>query len=88
MATTVCAVAEVFEGMTKKPEGPRVEMVPNQDGFGALTPSWVNFKYDVKDGKKNRRIGELAKAEFQNYPLETLFDAKRILGKQYDDPAI
>lgn len=59
--------------------GDRVEIIPNDLG-NRTTPSWVAFN------QNERLIGESAKQQATLNPLNTLYDIKRIIGRQYNDP--
>ncbi|KAG9079314.1 ATPase with role in protein import into the ER [Ceratobasidium sp. UAMH 11750] len=56
--------------------GRRLEIITNNQG-NCITP-WVQFG--------NEEIGDTAKAAFQTSPSQTIFDAKRLIGRKYDDP--
>lgn len=56
----------------------KIEIVPNDQG-GRTTPSWVAF---TKDGSY---VGDAAKNQVAMNPENTIFDAKRILGRRYDE---
>ncbi|CAE6474204.1 unnamed protein product [Rhizoctonia solani] len=58
--------------------GGRVEIIANDQG-NRITPSWVQFADD------ERLIGDAAKAAFHTSPAQTVFDAKRLIGRKYDD---
>ncbi|PBK93199.1 heat shock protein 70 [Armillaria gallica] len=62
-------------------QGDRVEIIANDQGH-RITPSWVSFK----DGE--RLIGESAKHAFHSNPHNTVFDAKRLIGRRVDDPDV
>ncbi|KAK0239549.1 heat shock protein 70 [Armillaria nabsnona] len=62
-------------------QGDRVEIIANDQGH-RITPSWVSFK----DGE--RLIGESAKHAFHSNPHNTIFDAKRLIGRRVDDPDV
>ncbi|KAG8696991.1 ATPase with role in protein import into the ER [Ceratobasidium sp. 394] len=55
-----------------------VEIIPNEQG-NCITPSWVGFIGN------ERLIGDTAKQAFHTIPSQTVFDAKRLLGRHYDD---
>ncbi|KAJ7594765.1 heat shock protein 70 [Mycena floridula] len=59
----------------------RIEIIANDQG-SRITPSWVSFKDD------ERLIGEAAKNAFHHNPSNTVFDAKRLIGRTMDDPTI
>ncbi|KAG8724237.1 ATPase with role in protein import into the ER [Ceratobasidium sp. 395] len=58
--------------------GGRVEIIANDQG-NRITPSWVQF------GDEERLVGDAAKAAFHTSPSQTVFDAKRLIGRKYDD---
>ena len=47
-----------------------------------MTPSWVSFTNDA------RSIGDAAKNAYHTYPENTVFDAKRLIGRKSDNPEI
>lgn len=59
----------------------RVEIIANDQG-NRTTASYVAFTDD------ERLIGDSAKYQSAINPENTLFDAKRLIGRKYDDPAI
>lgn len=59
----------------------RVDIIPNDQG-NLITPSWVSFS------DTDRVIGDGAKARLTSNPKNTIHDAKRMIGRKYDDPAI
>ncbi|QRW13851.1 heat shock protein HSP70 family protein [Ceratobasidium sp. AG-Ba] len=61
--------------------GGRVEIIANDQG-NRITPSWVQF------GDDERLIGDAAKAAFHTSPSQTVFDAKRLIGRKYDDTEV
>ncbi|KAG8828432.1 ATPase with role in protein import into the ER [Serendipita sp. 401] len=61
--------------------GGRVEILANDQG-NRITPSWVGF------GEEERLIGDAAKNAFATNPENTVFDAKRLIGRKVDDPEI
>jgi len=60
-------------------EGGTPKIIPNKEG-GNTTPSMVAF---TKEGK--RLVGVLAKRQAVTNPENTIFSAKRFIGKKYDD---
>ena len=60
----------------------RVEIIANDQG-NRITPSYVAF---TDDGE--RLIGDAAKNQLTSNPTNTVFDAKRMIGRQWSDPAI
>ncbi|EIM84185.1 heat shock protein 70 [Stereum hirsutum FP-91666 SS1] len=61
--------------------GGRVEIIANDQGH-RITPSWVSFTDD------ERLIGDSAKNAFHSNPENTVFDAKRLIGRKMDEPEI
>ncbi|KAF8893950.1 heat shock protein 70 family [Infundibulicybe gibba] len=59
--------------------GGHVEIIPNGQG-NRITPSWVSFN------GAERLVGEGAKNAFHLNPTNTVFDAKRLIGRTMDDP--
>jgi len=55
----------------------RVEIIPNELG-NRITPSWVAFDAETKE----RLIGESAKNQGAINPFNTVFDAKRLIGRK------
>ena len=60
-------------------EGNTAKVIPTKDG-GNITPSIVAF---TKDGK--RLVGTLAKRQAVTNPENTIYSAKRFIGRQYDE---
>ena len=59
-----------------------VEIVPNDQG-NRTTPSYVAF---TDSGE--RLIGDPAKNQVNSNPTNTVFDAKRLIGKKFTDPEV
>lgn len=59
----------------------RVEVIANSQG-NRTTPSYVAFN------EKERLIGDAAKNQCAMNAKNTIFDAKRLIGRMYNDPAI
>ncbi len=59
----------------------QVEIVSNDQGY-RTTPSYVAFT------DQERLIGEAAKSQTAMNPENTVFDAKRLIGRDFDDPLI
>merc|ERR1719321_1670712 len=61
----------------------RVEILPNDQG-NRITPSYVAWDYDSGD----RLIGDAAKNQATINPENTVFDAKRLIGREYTDKTV
>ncbi len=59
----------------------KVEIIPNDQG-NRITPSYVAFT------DTDRLIGDAAKNQAASNPKNTIYDAKRMIGRKYDDPTI
>ncbi|XP_057436287.1 heat shock 70 kDa protein 18-like [Lotus japonicus] len=59
----------------------RVEIIHNDQG-NRITPSFVAFT------DQQRLIGDAAKNQAATNPENTIFDAKRLIGRKYSDPII
>jgi len=60
----------------------RVEIIPNDQG-NRITPSYVAF---TADGE--RLIGDAAKNQLTTNPENTIFDAKRLIGRDWTDKSV
>ncbi|CAI0388207.1 unnamed protein product [Linum tenue] len=66
-------------------KGRGVEIIANDQG-NRTTPSYVAFS--PASAGSERFIGEAAKNQATLNPRGTIFDAKRLIGKKYDDPEV
>ena len=58
------------------------EVIPNQETGARITPSVVSFT------KNERLVGEAAKSQIVKNFKNTVYDAKRLIGRTYDDPEV
>lgn len=59
----------------------KVEIIPNDQG-NRTTPSYVAFT------KAERMVGDAAKNQVAKNPVNTVFDAKRLIGRKFSDPIV
>merc|ERR1719502_2373998 len=59
----------------------RVEIIANDQG-NRTTPSYVGFT------DSERLIGDAAKNQVAMNPTNTVFDAKRLIGRKFSEPAV
>lgn len=59
----------------------RVEIIANDQG-NRTTPSYVSFT------ETERLIGDASKNQAARNPINTVFDAKRLIGRKFNDPVV
>merc|ERR1719334_1168314 len=59
----------------------KVEIIANDQG-NRVTPSYVAFT------ESERLIGDAAKNQVAMNPVNTVFDAKRLIGRKFNEPAV
>ena len=60
----------------------RVDIIPNDQG-NRITPSYMAF---TEEGE--RLVGDAAKNQLTTNPKNTIFDAKRLIGRDWGDAAV
>ncbi|CAF3478985.1 unnamed protein product, partial [Rotaria sp. Silwood2] len=60
----------------------QIEIIANDQG-NRITPSYVAF---TSDGE--RLIGDAAKNQLTSNPENTVFDVKRLIGREFNDPSV
>ena len=73
LGTTKSCVAVMRDGV--------VDIIPNDQG-NRITPSYVAFT------DTERLLGDAAKSQIAMNPSNTVFDAKRMIGKKFSDPEV
>ena len=58
-----------------------VDIIANEHGI-RTTPSYVSFT------DSDRNIGKIAKDQIGRNPKNTIYDIKRLMGRNYNDPTI
>ncbi|KAG9095677.1 ATPase with role in protein import into the ER [Ceratobasidium sp. UAMH 11750] len=61
--------------------GGRLDVITNDQG-NRVTPSWVGFN------GAERFIGDTAKQAFHTIPSQTIFDVKRLIGRNFDETSL
>jgi heat shock protein 1/8 len=60
----------------------KVEIIPDHQTGSRIIPSYVGFTDDEK------LVGEPAKNQSTMNPKNTVYDAKRLIGRKFDDPSV
>jgi len=61
----------------------RVEIIANDQG-NRITPSYAGFL----EGSGERVVGDAAKNQAPSNPTNTIFDAKRLIGRKFEDKEV
>lgn len=64
----------------------QIEIVPNDQG-NRITPSYVAFDPSHNSGGE-RLVGDAAKAQATMNPENTIFDIKRLIGRNFQDTSV
>lgn len=65
-------------------ENNKVEVIAHTTTGNRTVPSWVSFNPETGE----RLVGEAAKNQVVSNPKNTIFDAKRFIGRTWDDPVV
>ena len=60
----------------------KVEIIPDHQTGSRIIPSYVGFTDEEK------LVGEPAKNQSTMNPKNTVYDAKRLIGRKFDDPSV
>jgi L1 cell adhesion molecule like protein len=71
--TTSCAAVWIND---------RVEIIPDYQTGSRIIPSYVSFTDEEK------LVGDAAKSQSTMNPKNTVYDAKRLIGRKYSDPTV
>jgi len=65
-------------------ENNKVEVIAHTTTGNRTVPSWVSFNPETGE----RMVGDAAKNQVVSNPKNTIFDAKRFIGRTWDDPVV
>jgi len=65
-------------------ENNKVEVIAHTTTGNRTVPSWVSFNPETGE----RLVGDAAKNQVVSNPKNTIFDAKRFIGRTWDDPVV
>jgi heat shock protein 1/8 len=71
--TTSCAAVWIND---------RVEVIPDFQTGSRIIPSYVSF------GDEEKLVGDAAKSQSTMNPKNTVYDAKRLIGRKFSDPTV